>query len=143
MSKLSYKVTFVTFVRICDIIDLSNDIESEKIFKMRRNEHQELQTLINLKDCVITEIRVDEDCYGPCDTCDQDAKYYKSVSFTTSDFGYLEINLKSIDSDEERLSIADLIRFFAQKIEDFEDMTWVEFESEIKRFHGIDERELM
>ena len=96
MSKLSYKVTFVTFVRICDIIDLSNDIESEKIFKMRRNEHQELQTLINLKDCVITEIRVDEDCYGPCDTCDQDAKYYKSVSFTTSDFGYLEINLKSI-----------------------------------------------
>lgn len=63
--------------------------------------------------------------------------------FTTSDFGYLEINLKSIDSDEERLSIADLIRFFARKIEDFEDMTWVEFESEIKRFHGIDERELM
>lgn len=110
---------------------------------MRRNEHQELQTLIDLKDCVITEIRVDEDCYGPCDTCDQDAKYYKSVSFTTSDFGYLEINLKSIDSDEERLSIADLIRFFAQKIEDFQDMTWVEFESEIKRFHGIDERELM
>ena len=51
--------------------------------------------------------------------------------------------MKSIDSDEERLSIADLIRFFAQKIEDFEDMTWVEFESEIKRFHGIDERELM
>ena len=110
---------------------------------MRRNEHQELQALINLKDCVITEIRVDEDCDGPCDTCDQDAKYYKSVSFTTSDFGYLEINLKSIDSDEERLSIADLIRFFAQKIEDFEDMTWVEFESEIKRFHGLDERELM
>ena len=110
---------------------------------MRRNEHQELQTLINLKDCVITEIRVDEDCYGPCDTCDQDAMYYKSVSFTTSDFGYLEINLKSIDSDEERLSIADLIRFFAQKIEDFQDMTCVEFESEIKRFHGLDERELM
>lgn len=51
--------------------------------------------------------------------------------------------MKSIDSDEERLSIADLIRFFARKIEDFEDMTWVEFESEIKRFHGLDERELM
>lgn len=77
---------------------ISSKLESEKIFKMRRNEHQELQTLINLKDCVITEIRVDEDCYGPCDTCDQDAKYYKSVSFTTSDFGYLEINLKKPES---------------------------------------------
>lgn len=110
---------------------------------MRSNEHQERPVLIYLKDCTITEIRVDEDCYGPCDTCDQGARYYKSISFTTSDHAYLEVSLKSLDATEERRSIADLIQFFCHKLEDFEDMTWEEFASEMKRFHGIDERELV
>lgn len=110
---------------------------------MRSNEYQERPVLINLKDQVITEIRVDEDCYGPCDTCDQGAKYYKSVSFTTSNYAYLNIDLKALDATEERRSIADLIQFFCRKLEDFEDMTWEEFASEMKRFHDLDERELV
>ena len=110
---------------------------------MRINEYEERPVFINLRDCVITELRVDEDCYGPCDTCDQGAKYYKSISFTTSDYAYLCIDLKSLYATEERRSIADLIQFFCRKLEDFEDMTWLEFESEIKRFHGLDERELV
>lgn len=110
---------------------------------MRSNEYQERPVLIDLKDCTIIEIRVDEDGYGPCDTCDQGARYYKSISFTTSDYAYLDITLKSLDSTEERRSIADLIQFFCRKLEDFEDMTWEEFSSEMKRFHGLDERELV
>ena len=110
---------------------------------MRSNEHQERPVLINLRDQVITEIRVDEDCLGPCETCDQGAKYYKSISFTTSNYDYLCIDLKSLDATEERRSIADLIQFFCRKLEDFEDMTWEEFASEMKRFHDVDERELV
>lgn len=110
---------------------------------MRSNEYQERPVLINLKDHVITEIRVDEDCYGPCDTCDQGTKYYKSISFTASDHSYLSICLKAIDATEERRSISDIIQFFCRKLEDFEDMTWEEFGSEIKRFHDLDERDLV
>lgn len=108
---------------------------------MRSNEYQERPVFINLKDQVIAEIRVSEECYGPCDTCDHDERYYK-ISFTVSNQSYLSIYLKASDTEESR-SISDIIQFFCSKLEDFEDMTWEEFVSEIKRFHGLDERELV
>lgn len=109
---------------------------------MRSIEYEERSVFLNLKDHVITEIRVDEVCYEPRDTCDHDERYYR-ISFTASDYSYLSIYLKALDAAEDRRSISDLIQFFCHKLEDFEDMTWEEFVSEIKRFHGLDERELV
>lgn len=97
-----------------------------------------IDTDLRLSDCSIIRIAVDEEQYE----FDGETRYVKTIYFTDSDYETIEVYFAYKRSDEERISLDEVLQFFIRKVEDCQDMDIEEFESEIESYFGVDECEL-
>lgn len=100
---------------------------------------KQIDTDLRLADCSIIRVAVDEDQYE----IDGETRYCKTIYFTDSDYETIEVFCDYKRSDEERLSLDEVLQFFTRKVEDCQDIDIEEFESEIESYCGIDECELV
>lgn len=100
---------------------------------------KQIDTDLRLSDCSIIRIAVDEDQYE----IDGETRYCKTIYFTDSDYETIEVSPQYKRSDEERVSLDEILEFFIRKVEDCQDMGIEEFEREIESYYGVDECELV
>lgn len=100
---------------------------------------KQIDTDLRLSDCSIIRVAVDEDQYE----IDGEIRYCKTIYFTDSDYETIEVSPQYKRSDEERVSLDEILEFFIKKVEDCQDMGIEEFEREIESYYGVDECELV